>query len=146
MIRCAVACLPWNFSVPLYVYLCPYVLFLISVWVTLPHVFFSFLTLIFITTRCCERRSSPPQEPVGRGRPTLNLETSIEIWNFRGQARSNEVLYGFNFSNLIIRNQRGCCIRSPLVTKRFEVVLLHEDITQRELKKSSPWNTIIHVF
>ena len=33
--------------------------------------------------------------------------------------------------------QRGCCIRSPLVTKLFEVVLLHEDITQRDLKNSS---------
>ena len=37
--------------------------------------------------------------------------------------------------------QRGCCIRSLLVTKFFEVVLLHEDITQRDLKNSSPWYT-----
>ena len=32
---------------------------------------------------------------------------------------------------------QGCCIRSPLVTKFFEVVLLHEAITQRDLKNSS---------
>ena len=37
--------------------------------------------------------------------------------------------------------QRGCCIRSPLVTKLFEVVLLHEDVTQLEQKKSRPWYT-----
>ena len=35
--------------------------------------------------------------------------------------------------------QRGYCIRSPLVTKHFEVVILHEDITQRDLKNSRPW-------
>ena len=37
--------------------------------------------------------------------------------------------------------KRGCCIRSPLVTKLFEVVVLHEDITQRDLKNSSHWCT-----
>ena len=42
-----------------------------------------------------------------------------------------------NFS----RMERGCCIRSPFVTKLFEVVLLHEDIAQRELKNPSPWYT-----
>ena len=37
--------------------------------------------------------------------------------------------------------ERGCCIRSPLATKLFEVVLLHEDITQWDLKNSSHWYT-----
>ena len=32
--------------------------------------------------------------------------------------------------------QRGCCISSPLATKLFELVLLHEDITQLEQKNS----------
>jgi len=34
--------------------------------------------------------------------------------------------------------KRGCCIRSPLVTKHFEVVLLDVNITQLELKKFQP--------
>ena len=37
--------------------------------------------------------------------------------------------------------KRGCCIRSPLVTKLYEVVLLREDLTQRDLKNSRPWYT-----
>ena len=37
--------------------------------------------------------------------------------------------------------QRGYCIRSPLVTKLFEVVLVNEDVTRPELKNSSPWCT-----
>ena len=37
--------------------------------------------------------------------------------------------------------KRGYCISSPLVTKLFEVVLLHEDITQQEQKNSSHWYT-----
>ena len=35
--------------------------------------------------------------------------------------------------------QNGRCIRSPLVTKLFEVIFLHGDITQRDLKNSSHW-------
>ena len=37
--------------------------------------------------------------------------------------------------------KRGCCIRSPLVTKLLHTVLFHEDITQLEQKKSNPWYT-----
>ena len=35
--------------------------------------------------------------------------------------------------------ERGCCVISPLVTKLFLVVLLHKDVTQRDLKKSRPY-------
>ena len=48
--------------------------------------------------------------------------------------QSNVVFY-----QMLSSIKRGCCIRSPLATKLFEVVLLHEDITQRDLKNSSPW-------
>ena len=34
--------------------------------------------------------------------------------------------------------ERGCCIRSHLATKLLHVVLFHEDITQRDLKKCRP--------
>ena len=35
--------------------------------------------------------------------------------------------------------QRGCCIWSPLATRLLHNVLFHDDITQPDLKKSSPW-------
>ena len=40
-------------------------------------------------------------------------------------------------SQIPTAKKRGCCIRFPLVTKLFEVVLLHEDITQRDLKNAA---------
>ena len=37
-------------------------------------------------------------------------------------------------SQIPTAKKRGCCIRFPLVTKLFEIVLLHEDIKQRDPK------------
>ena len=56
--------------------------------------------------------------------------------------RPNAFYYFGNIWVQISSNyKRGCCIRSPLVTKLFEVVLLHEGIIERNLKNSSPWYT-----
>jgi len=53
--------------------------------------------------------------------------------------RPNAFYYFGNIWVQISSNyKRGCCIRSPLVTKHFEVVLLDENITQLELKKFQP--------
>ena len=70
---------------------------------------------------------------------TLSLESNSSLSKTFALAsfESSEAL----FSPYFWSEKRGCCIRSPLVTKLFEVVLLHEDVTQPELKKSSPLYT-----
>ena len=72
----------------------------------------------------------------------LHTRARIQVISWERCTFSNDILtilkLCFWVSYIV---QRGCCIRSPLVTKLFEVVLFREDVTQRELKNSSHWNT-----
>merc|ERR1719320_2015174 len=62
--------------------------------------------------------------------------------------RPNAFYYFGNIWVQISSNyKRGCCIRSPLVTKHFEVVLLDENITQLVRKMlQSTVNLIVKVY
>ena len=88
-------------------------------------------------------RNMDKQMEIQRKVDKLPLYPRIIIWQL--SISHNQICCGHEscdskeFST--IKWKRGWCIRSPLVTKLFEVVLLSEDVTQRDLKNSSSWCT-----
>ena len=71
------------------------------------------------------------------GHNVISVCLCFVTWN----QRLNQTSSGSSNRPLEKFHQRGCCISSLLVTKRFEVALLHEYITQLEQKNSSHWYT-----
>ena len=72
---------------------------------------------------------------------SFNLQ-SIALLHYRAKRISLDHMRNISNDQLFFSwLQRDCCIRPPLVTKLSEVVWLDEDVTQPDLKKSSPWYT-----